>query len=124
MPVGLPEYAKREWKYLCKRLSKSQIINEIDGRTLERYVRETSRLRDLEKSYDADQRAGARDERLIGLIHKSSARCDAMGKLFGLSPVDRTRIQVEKPPEEPVKRPKPKREGLLQFHAKGEAVAK
>lgn len=120
MPQGLPDYAKRKWKYLTAKLSESQIINEIDGDTLERYVLELARYNRLERAERRHLKAMAslpaaerfEDIKLIGILHKSSSRCDALGKLFGLSPVDRTRIQIEKPPEEPPAKPRPKRPRL------------
>jgi len=117
MPQGLPDYAKRKWKYLTAQLSESQIINEIDGDTLERYVLELARYNRLEKTERrhlkrmAELPAAERfeDLKLITILHKSSARCDALGRLFGLSPVDRTRIQIDNPPEEPPKKARPPR---------------
>ena len=120
MPPGLPDYAKRKWKYLTGKLSESKIINEIDGDTLERYVLELARYNRLEKAERRHLKAMAElpaaerfeDLKLIGILHKSSARCDALGKLFGLNPADRTRIQIERPPEEPAPKPKPIRPRL------------
>lgn len=120
MPRGMPDVAKRKWKYLVAKLCESKILNEIDGDSLERYCLELARYRRLEAAERRHLRnmdklpASKRweDHKLIASIHRSSDRCDKLGAKFGLSPADRTRIRVENTPEPP-KAKKQRREGRL-----------
>jgi len=107
-PKGLSKYADKKWHFLVEQLSELQILAKIDGDTLERYVNELDRYHHLERMYkklmrelNMTEQAGSSEVRnVINLLHKSCARLDKLGMVFGLSPADRTRIQTrDKLPE-------------------------
>lgn len=100
MPRGLSKYAAGRWRYLVGELMKSQILNEIDGDTLWRYVEalddyhqltlaKRRHRREMEKLPAAERWI---DRQLMDQIRKTDAQVHTLGREFGFSPVARTRI--------------------------------
>jgi len=109
MPPGMPDQAKAVWKRTLPILREIGILSHADQYAIQQFSLQASMLYDLQKQY---QRAGEIDERLVKLINQTRAQAMTLAGKLGLTAADRTRINIEKPPEEPPAPVRPKRQRI------------